>query len=302
MQLDFEIVLVDDASPDDSWSVIQGLAATTPNLHAIRLMRNSGQVKATLCGLSHARGEIVITMDDDLQHRPDQLPLMLAELESRPEIDCVFGVFPQKRHAKYRNVGSRVIQWVNKKAFGLSGKLRTSSFRCMRRPLVDVLLTHRTRTPSLLHMIMTSTSRIDWIEVEHADRYAGESNYTIERQLLLAFDNICSVSMLPLRFVSMLGGVSFCLGLAVAAHALIDKLTGSTTVSGWTTVVILVALFSGMILLSLGIIGEYLVRILREVKSGPLYQVREIEIAENHAANTSVEIDHHQPETLSVRD
>ena len=136
----YEVVLVDDASPDNTWESVRQLASGDSRITAVQLMRNCGQAIATLCGLSHARGRIVVTMDDDLQHRPDQLPKLLAVLESDPGLDCVFGCFPEKRHTWYRNIGSHVIHWVNSRAFAIPAGVRSSSFRALRRPLVTAML------------------------------------------------------------------------------------------------------------------------------------------------------------------
>jgi dolichol-phosphate mannosyltransferase/undecaprenyl-phosphate 4-deoxy-4-formamido-L-arabinose transferase len=271
----FEVILVDDASPDDSWSVIASLAKQYPFIGAARLMRNRGQQRATICGLSHARGEVVVTMDDDLQHRPDQLPILLSSLDQHPEIDCVFGVYRKKKHAGFRNLGSRALRWVNMRAFGLPRNVRSSSYRVMRRKLVRGILAHRTHNPAVGAELYGSTNRVLSIEIEHADRYAGRSNYSLGKQFALAFDNICNVSMIPLRAVTVIGSV-FCLfSVLYVIYTLARYFTGQIGVAGWTTVIILLSFSSGLILLSLGIIGEYLVRVLQEVRQSPLFIERE---------------------------
>lgn len=275
MDRPYEIVLVDDASPDDSWAVIKELVPGYSSVTAIRLMRNRGQAFATLCGLEHARGEIVVTMDDDLQHSPDQLPKLLDTLESDPEIDCVFAYFEQKQHAKYRNLGSRALRWVNARAFGLPRDLRASSFRAMRKPLAEAILRHQTLNPAIAALLYGSTRRIVSVPVEHAERFAGRSTYTLTKQFRLALDNICNVSMLPLRAVSLFGMGTCVFSAVLVAVFLYHYLIGHTEVAGWTSVVVLISFFSGVILLSLGVIGEYIVRILREVRGAPRYVERE---------------------------
>jgi glycosyltransferase involved in cell wall biosynthesis len=271
----YEIILVEDGSPDESWQVIERLVPQYPNLRAFRLMRNSGQHKATLCGLSHARGEIVFTMDDDLQHRPDQMPRLLEAFQKDLELDCVFGVFHQKKHAWYRNLGSRFLRWMNHHAFNLPAGTRTSSFRAMRQSLVQLVIAYHTRTPTILALILESTKHIRHVEVEHAGRFAGRSNYVLRKQFLLAFDNICNVSMLPLRLVTFMGLLSCLFSMLMVLVVLLRKLTGGIGIEGWTTVVILISFFSGLIMLSLGIMGEYMSRILREVRGGPPFLIRE---------------------------
>ncbi len=294
----YEIIMVDDSSPDDSWTVITGLASDYPKLSAIRLMRNCGQAKAIFCGLAHARGDVVVTMDDDLQHRPDQLPKLLQVLESSPQVDCVCGYFPEKKHAGYRNLGSRIIRWVNGKAFGLPRNLHWSSFRAMRKSLVGAILANRTQNPSISALVYGSTHRVVSIPVEHARRYAGRSNYTLAKQFRLALDNICNVSMLPLRAVAALGMAICLLSAILVVVFLVKYVRGQVGVAGWTTVVILISFFAGVTLLSLGVIGEYLVRVLREVQGSPTYMIRDTmgNIAQRSRSESSKEAPARRPE------
>jgi len=271
----YEIILVDDGSPDGTWKVIRESAERHRCLRAVQLMGNRGQALATLCGLSHARGQIVVTMDDDLQHPPGEIPKLLAELEGNPDLDCVFGFFPEKHHATYRNFCSRIMGWVMRKTFHLPRDVRSSSFRAMRPALVRAILDHHTANPSLAALIFGNTSRVKSIAVEHSPRYAGNSQYSIAKQIRLALDGICNVSAFPLRAVSLLGMAICGLSAAMIAVVLFKYATGAIGVPGWTTVVVLVSFFAGMILLSLGVFGEYLVRILREVRGAPPYVERE---------------------------
>ncbi len=272
----YQVILVDDDSPDNTWDVVQELVPRYPRVTACRLMRNSGQARATLCGMNHAQGGIVVTMDDDLQHRPDQLPKLVDALESNPRVDCVFGYFEEKRHAGYRNLGSSIIRWVNARAFGLPRDIHSSSFRAMRKAVAAAIAMHETANPAIPALVYGTTRRIMSIPVEHAPRHAGESNYTLAKQIRLALDNICNVSMLPLRAVTAMGLAICFLGAVFVVNVLVRYMTGRIGVPGWTTVVILVSFFSGITLLSLGIIGEYMVRVLREVRGAPRYVEREI--------------------------
>ncbi len=271
----WEAILVDDCSPDDSWSVIRQLAAEHPQVRGIQLMHNEGQVRATLCGLAAAAAPVIATMDDDLQHRPDQLPKLLAALDANPDLDAVLGFFEEKHHAAYRNLGSALIRRVNAFSFGLPKGIRTSAFRVMRRRLVDALLEYRTASPVISVLIFSTTRRVISIPVEHSPRFAGRSNYSLARQFRMAFDTICNVTLLPLRLASGLGFIACAASLLLTAWFLIQFLMGRIRVPGWTTVVLLVTFFSGVILLAVGMIGEYMVRVLHEVRQRPACFVRE---------------------------
>jgi dolichol-phosphate mannosyltransferase/undecaprenyl-phosphate 4-deoxy-4-formamido-L-arabinose transferase len=270
-----EIILIDDASPDDTWSEMREFVPRYSNARAIRLMRNGGQAAATLCGLEMALGHLILTMDDDLQHPPDQIPILLEALEADPELDGVFGVSSDKKHSFQQNLGSRILSWVNARSFGLPRGLRSSSFRLLRRSVGKAAVEHRTLNPALSAILYSSTARLKSIPVRHERRKSGASGYTLGRQIRLAWDNITNVSMLPLRLVTVFGSVFCFFGLIMAGHTLFKYFSGQIAVPGWTTVVILLSFFSGVTLLALGIIGEYLGRILREVRGSPRFIIRE---------------------------
>jgi len=270
-----ETILVDDDSTDGSWRVLSAAVRGRPNRTAIRLMRNVGQVAATLCGLAEARGEIVVTLDDDLQQPPDQIGRLLDALAGDAELDAVFGHFAEKRHRRYRNLASRAIGRLQARAAGLPSALRTSSFRALRRPLVEAVVRAAGRAPSLNGLICATTRRVRSVEVRHDPRFAGRSNYTLGRQLRLAFDVFTSTSTLPLRFVSVLGLTVCAASLAYGALILFWYLTRGIDVEGWATLALLGSFSAGAVLLALGIFGEYLARILLEIRAAPRHVERE---------------------------
>ncbi len=265
----FEVILVDDDSPDDTWAVLEASLPRYPGATAIQLMRNAGQVSATLCGLAAATGAIVVTMDDDLQHPPDQVQAVVTALRESPSLDAIFARFPEREHSLYRRLGSWVICRLHARAFRLPRGVQPSSFRALRRPLVEAVLRHGTRSPSLTALICASTRRIGQVEVRHDARHAGRSNYTLARQFRAAFDNICSSSTAPLQAVSLLGLLMCVASFAFALVALWKYAQHRIGVPGWTTLVVLQSFLSGVILLSLGVFGEYMMRILRDVRGAP---------------------------------
>lgn len=270
----YEVILVDDCSPDDSWDVIANLARTRPRFKGLQLMKNSGQTRATIAGIRMAGGEVVITMDDDLQHDPQLIPQLVEELKKDGGYDCVFAHFPQKKHAAYRNFGSRIITWINAQAFGVR-EIKLSSFRVMQGYIARIIGQNQSSSATPGGLILANAARIKYVALPHSERFSGTSNYTLGKQLKEAFNNICSVSMLPLRMISAAGLVAAALSGLLLFYFLIKYLTGGVTLAGWTTLVILITFFSGLILLSLGVIGEYLVRVLRELQSTSVAAVRQ---------------------------
>jgi glycosyltransferase involved in cell wall biosynthesis len=273
---EYEIIFVDDCSPDDTWEVVAALARANPKVKGLHLMSNEGQTRATLCGLAHASGDVVITMDDDFQHAPDEMQKLLAALQEHPDIDCVLGCFEEKKHhLLYRNLGSRLVHKINERAFRLPPGVTSSAFRAMRRPIVDAILAHRSLNPALPVLIFGSTRRVMSIPVKHAVRRGGRSNYTLAKQLLLAFDDICNATLAPLRAVSAVGLAACGLSVLLGIYYGVEFARGNIGQPGFVTIVLLLIFFSGTILLALGIMGEYMARVLREVSRRPLYIVRE---------------------------
>jgi len=286
----YEVILVDDSSQDDSWAVLRELMPSYPQMSAIRLMHNLGQAGATLCGLSHACGSIVVTMDDDLQHRPDQLEKLLNALDSQPEVACVFGYFEKKIHVWYRNFASKVIRIINALTVGLPKGVTSSGFRAMRRYVVQGILAQRMANPVIIVLLLRTTSNVASVPVEHAPRFAGKSNYTLSKQFRLAWDNVYNVTLLPLRIVAIFGMAICALSFSLTIWIVIRYLGGGITVPGWTTLVVLTSFFSGTILFSLGVLGEYMMRLFKDQQ--PILPVIERErigclakqrIAHNHS-------------------
>jgi polyisoprenyl-phosphate glycosyltransferase len=270
-----EVIFVDDASPDECWPIIRDLARRYPNFKGLQLMKNLGQHQATIIGMRHATGDIVITMDDDLQHDPAHIPRLVSTLDEGASSDAVFAYFPEKKHAGYRNWGSKCIGWINARAIGVKATIKTSSFRALRRHTARAIAASETANPAISGLILGVTSRVRSIPIPHHDRYAGRSNYTLAKQLRLALDNICNVSMLPLRVIAALGFAAAFFSGVLTIYFLYRYLAGLTAVAGWTTLVILISFFSGVILLALGVVGEYMVRVLRELTKVTAQPLRE---------------------------
>ena len=269
-----EIILVNDGSDDDTWEAILRAARGHASVRGIDLLGNTGQHRATICGLEHAAGSILITIDDDLQQPPEAIGALVDRLEGNSDADCVFASFEKKRHGPLRNLGTRVMgrlfEWLYHKPRGL----RTTAFRALRRELADAVCSHATMNPNLNPLIFQTTRRLDSIEVRHEWRAGGRSGYGWIRLLRLLLDNVLTVSTLPLKCVSLLGLMSavgaFFLGLFYLVRHLIQPFGEP----GFATIVLLIIFFGGMTLFSIGLLGEYIIRIMDEVRRRPRYIVR----------------------------
>jgi glycosyltransferase involved in cell wall biosynthesis len=270
----FEILLINDASPDDTWRVIEDLATRYPLVRGLDMQFNVGQFRATICGFENARGRLIITMDDDLQHPPEEIAVLVTAMAQSPEMDCVMGAFRSKQHSLVRNLGTWLLGRVQEIVYAKPRGFRTSAFRIMRRPLIDAIVKHGTVMPNIGPLILRSTHRICNVEVEHRPRPEGESGYSFFRLTTMFFAQIISGSTLPLKFLSAIGLSASLLSILIGGYYSLRHLMGQITVPGYASQILLTTLFGGLILFSIGVLGEYVGRIINEVSRPPRYVVR----------------------------
>ncbi|HUG92240.1 MAG TPA: glycosyltransferase family 2 protein [Planctomycetaceae bacterium] len=270
----YELIFVDDGSPDGSWQVLQQLQAADPeHIIAIQLMRNFGQHNALMCGLRHSQGRYVVTIDDDLQHPPEEIPRLL-ETAVRGRYDLVYGAYASKRHAWGRNLGSGLVNAFYRIAFRT--RTRVTSFRVMSRPLVDTILSYTLNFIFLDGLLAWNTTRIGECSVEHHPRAHGRSGYSIGKLLGLALNLFTSFSVLPLRCASALGvGVAFG-GLAAAAYYLARYVASDIHVPGYASTIVAIMILGGTQLLAIGVMGEYLGRLHINANGKPQYSQRTV--------------------------
>jgi glycosyltransferase involved in cell wall biosynthesis len=270
-----EIVLVNDGSEDDSLDVCRELLATARvPMTLINLARNFGEHNAVMAGLGRARGAHVITMDDDLQNPPSEV-LRLLEHAQRTGKDVVYTYYAVKAHAFWRNTGSRFANWSADRVLEKPKGLYLSSFRCMSAFVVAQLLRYTGPFPYVDGLILQCTHSIDNLLVQHLPRAHGRSNYTLRRLTRLWLNIIVNFSVAPLRMATFLGFLMSGAGLLgtiwTVAEALLSK-----TPRGWASLAVAVLLLSGVQLLVLGLIGEYLGRVYLTVNGKPQWVAREV--------------------------
>jgi len=266
-----QFVLVDDNGPGDAWAEICRLAAARDQTLGIQLMRNFGQHNAIMCGFRYCSGDVIITMDDDLQHPPESLPALIESLRLQ-NADLVYGNYDSKKHAAGRNLGSAVINWFFRLVFRVPVKL--TSFRCMRRELVQAVLRYDLNFTFIDGLLAWNTSRIGSVIVPHSARHDGRSGYTLRKLFVLAMNMFTNFSLLPLQMVSLLGLVAAGGGLFLGFWYLIAALMNWLVVPGYASIIVAVLVLGGLQLLSLGVIGEYIGRLHLNVNRKPQYVVR----------------------------
>lgn len=274
----FELILVDDSSKDESFAVMERLRRMDKRVKIIQLSRNYGQHCALLCGMSYAEGDFVITMDDDLQHPPEEIPKLIKEINERDDLDVVIGEYISKKHGIIRNIGTYLSNIVTSHVFGNDPKLKLTSFRIMRKFVVDNLLQLKVSYPRIGHLLLLVSNRIGNVTVEHDKRMYGKSGYSFKRLVKDFLHNISNNTALPLIFLRNIGLASFALSVVLALYYMIRYFVVGISIQGWTTIVLLMLLFFGLTLLGMGIVGEYLYRVLEETKKIPNYMVRKCDV------------------------
>lgn len=272
----FEIVLIDDASPAEAtWQQMCELHNRDQRVKIIRLARNFGQHNALMCGFHYACGEYVVTMDDDLQHPPEEICSLVEAMENNNGVDVVIGAYATKKHSWIRNLGSAAMNWFSSRIFGKDPDLQLTSFRLIRKNLVKTMTRVDIGKPRIGHLLIELSNRIVNVTVNHDERKYGRSGYTFSRLIRDFFANIINNSSIPLQMVSFAGLMSSAFSFLLALFYLYRYFFVGIGIAGWTTLVLLTLFYFGLVLLSLGIIGEYLVRIIREIKRMPQFVVQD---------------------------
>lgn len=266
----FEIILVNDCSPNaDVIPCLNRLKARFEEVKAFNLALNAGQFKTTIFGFSQCLGEYVLTMDDDFQHSPCHIPLLLDALRENPGIHCAVARLQDKSHSFFRRIGSGLFRQVLK----LAGKnlpkgFKSSSFRALRKELVVGVCRYQSRNPVLGPVLLTLTNNVVNVDVPHGKRISGKSGYSIRRLLSGFLSSYLSLSTAPLRLTFILGLLSFLLSAAISIWYLGRYFTLGVRVPGYTSQILATAFFGGVSTLSIAIVGEYISFLIREV-TGP---------------------------------
>ncbi len=270
----YEIIFVDDNSPDAAWDVLQQLAEADPlHVTAIRLMRNYGQHNALMCGFRQARGEVLVTLDDDLQNPPEEIPKLIAHLEAG-DYDLVYGEYRRKQHTGGRNLGSVVVNTFFRLVF--RSRITVTSFRAVRRELVQAILPYNLNFTFLDGLFAWNTQRIGQVIVEHHPRANGRSGYSLGKLITLALNLFTNFSLIPLQVASCVGFLAAVIGLATGANYLIQALLSNIMVPGYASIIVAVLVLGGLQLLALGIIGEYIGRVHLNINRKPQYTIRTV--------------------------
>lgn len=269
---DFELILVNDCSPDESWHVIESLARKHLFIVGVDLRKNVGQDNAIMAGLNHARGKVVVIMDDDLQHSPADIPALVDKV--REGHDVCYAHFETKRQALWKNLGSalngRVADWV----IGKPSHIYLSPFKAISGAVVAEMLNHRGPFAYIDGIIWRVTSRCTQIPITHHMRAAGEGNYNLVKSVRVWMKLLTGFSVKPLRVITVMGFITSCFSFLAAMAFLVKHLFEAYPVPGWASLIISIFFLSGLQLTCLGMLGEYIGRTYLRLSDQPQFSVR----------------------------
>lgn len=273
---DWEIILVDDASNDGTFAAMQALRERDQRVKLVRFSRNMGQHNAVLYGIGISQGDYVVTLDDDLQNPPEEIPRFIAKIDEGH--DLVIGrIDGGKKHAFFRNLSSSTLQLLVTKIIGKPRSIALSSYRCMTRRAAKAMARHGGAHVYMPAVMFQSVplERICNIPVTHHERQHGASTYTFRKLARLASYLLINHSSVPLRVVTIWGLLLSVASLAYAGYVAVEVLLNGSAVTGWPSLVVLISFLSGNIMFCMGILGEYIGRLVEQASSTPPFPVFE---------------------------
>ncbi len=272
-QYRYEIVLVNDCSPDNTFEVIRGICAKRKDICGVNLARNFGQHAALMAGFHYVQGDVVVCLDDDGQTPADEVGKLLSKIEEG--YDAVYARYEHKQHSAFRNFGSRVNEWMARVMIGKPKELYVSSYFAVKRFIVEEMLRYVNPYPYVIGLVLRATNRIANVDVNHRERETGSSGYTVGKLFALWFNGFTAFSIKPLRMAMIMGVFVAMAGFLYGIYTVIKKLVNPDVVIGFSSLMSAIVFIGGMMMVMLGIIGEYIGRIYISMNNSPQYVVRE---------------------------
>lgn len=272
-QYRYEIILVNDGSPDETFEVIRSICEKRKEICGVNLAKNFGQHAALMAGFRRVHGDIVVCLDDDGQTPADEVGKLLGKIEEG--YDAVYARYEHKQHSLFRNFGSKVNEWMTRIMLGKPKELYISSYFAVKRFVVDEMARYENPYPYVIGLLLRTTNMVANVDVKHREREAGVSGYTLGKLLALWFNGFTAFSIKPLRIATALGAFVAGAGFLYGIYTVIKKFVNPDVVIGFSSLMSAIVFIGGMIMLMLGIIGEYIGRIYISLNNSPQYVVRE---------------------------
>lgn len=272
-EYEYDIFLVNDCSPDNTWETIQKLCAENENIKGIGFARNFGQHAALMAGLRYSDGDYVVCLDDDGQTPADEVDKLLAKLEEG--FDAVYASYDHKQHTAFRNMGSKVNELMLRMMLNKPADLYISSYFAVKRFVVEDMIRYENSYPYVIGLVLRATRNITNVAVNHREREEGASGYTFKKLISLWFNGFTAFSVKPLRIATTLGGTSAVIGFLYGLYTIIKRFVNPDVPMGFSAMMSAIVFFGGMMMLMLGLIGEYIGRIYISLNNSPQYVIRE---------------------------
>lgn len=269
----YEIILVNDCSPDGTEAVIRRLCEHNAEVRGLSFARNFGQHSALMAGLRESRGDYVVCLDDDGQTPANEVDKLLNKLEEG--FDAVYAKYEHKQHSAFRNLGSKVNERMLRMMLDKPKDLYVSSYFAVRRFVVDDMIRYENSYPYVIGLVLRSTKSITNVVVTHREREEGNSGYTMKKLLGLWFNGFTAFSVKPLRIATVIGSMSAFMGFAYGIYTIVKKLVNPNVPLGFSAIMTAIVIFGGLIMVMLGMIGEYIGRIYISMNNSPQYVIRE---------------------------
>jgi len=274
MNKTFEVIFVNDCSRDNSLNILQEIHSQYNNIIVADLYTNFGQQNALMCGFQYCEGQYIITMDDDLQNPPEEIPVLIEKLKEG--FDAVFGEYTDKKDKFYKNWGSVLFRKLNHKIFNIAGNLLFSSFRIIKKEIIDEVKNNKTSYPYISGMLVQVTRNIANVVLKHEKRKYGKSNYTFRKLVQISLNLLVNHSTIPLRFFSYIGMIVSILSFSIGLVFMMNQLLSGEAPPGWTSLIVLVSFYNALILIIFFILGIYISRLLKESANQKQYSVRRV--------------------------
>ncbi len=272
-QYEYEIILVNDCSPDNTIETIRQLCREQSNVIGLSFAKNFGQHSALMAGLRHSHGDYVVCLDDDGQTPADEVDRLLDKLEEG--YDAVYAKYEHKHHSAFRNLGSRINERMTRMMLGKPADLYVSSYFAVRRFVADDMIRYENSYPYVIGLVLRATNHITNVVVNHRDREEGTSGYTLKKLMGLWFNGFTAFSVKPLRIATGIGGISAIAGFLYGIYTIIKRLVNPDVPMGFSSTRAASVFFGGMVMIMLGLIGEYIGRIYISLNNSPQYVIRE---------------------------
>lgn len=272
-QYEYDVFLVNDCSPDNTLEVIRELCDEHDNIKGIGFARNFGQHSALMAGLRYSDGDYVVCLDDDGQTPADEVDKLLEKLEEG--YDAVYAKYEHKQHSAFRNMGSRLNERMTRIMLGKPKELYVSSYFAVKRFVVEDMIRYENSYPYVIGLVLRATRNITNVSVNHREREEGVSGYTLKKLTGLWFNGFTAFSVKPLRIATAIGGMSAVMGFLYGIYTVIKRLVNPAVPMGFSAIMTAIVIFGGMIMVMLGLIGEYIGRIYISLNNSPQYVIRE---------------------------